>query len=141
MKKKFFWKDKYIKNNPYQYDTGYFYEEVFEYFEKEKIYFDFISLDCTYGPLCVADDKGHMGIENIQRLTKRLYSINAIDDQTVKYMNHFSHNANPIQDELEKLEDAIKKVCFETTFSKSDCIKRASKFDQCNKYNVSLIQF
>lgn len=87
----------------YAHDTGFFYEEVFEYFEKERIYFDFISLDCTYGPLCVADDKGHMGIENIQRLTKRLYSINAIDDNTVKYMNHFSHNANPIQDELEKL--------------------------------------
>ena len=86
----------------YGHDTGYFYDEVFEYIEKEKIYFDMISLDCTNVGLPAGDDGGHMGFENIGRLTKRLEDIKAVDGKTVKYVNHFSHNGNPIHSILEK---------------------------------------
>ena len=73
-----------------------------EYIEKKKIYFDMISLDCTNVDIPTGDDGGHMGFENIGRLTKRLEDIKAVDGKTVKYVNHFSHNGNPIHSILEK---------------------------------------
>ncbi len=98
----------------YGHDTGFFYDEVFEFIEKEKIYFDMISLDCTYVNQPVGDDGGHMGIPNIRRLIKRLETISAVDDKTVKYVNHFSHNGNPIHHILEEeVRDLGYKVSFD----------------------------
>lgn len=86
----------------YAHDTGFFYDEVFDYIKKEHLYFDFISLDCTNVDIPISDEGTHMGIENIERLTEKLTDISAIDDKTVKYINHFSHNANPLHHLLEK---------------------------------------
>ena len=86
----------------YAHDTGYFYDEVLDYMEKEQLYFDFISLDCTNVDIAISDTGSHMGLENIGRLLQKLTGIHAIDDRTVKYINHFSHNANPIQQVLEE---------------------------------------
>ena len=97
----------------YAHDTGYFYNEVFEYIEKEKIYFDMISLDCTNVGLPARDDGGHMGFENIIRLTKRLEDIKAVDCKTVKYVNHYSHNGNPIH---HLLENRAAEIGFKASF-------------------------
>jgi phosphoribosyl 1,2-cyclic phosphate phosphodiesterase len=86
----------------YAHDTGFFYEEVLDYIEKEKLYFDCISFDCTNAFLSFSDKGGHMGIDNIQRLNARLEAIGASDEKTVKILNHFSHNGNPIQHILEE---------------------------------------
>lgn len=86
----------------YAHDTGYLYDEVFEYIKQHKIYFDFISLDCTNVDISISDDGPHMGIANIMRVVEKLSSIGAIDKDTIKYINHFSHNANPIHSVLEK---------------------------------------
>ena len=86
----------------YAHDTGYFYDEVLDYIEKEKLYFDCISFDCTNVFLSFSDKGGHMGIENIRRLNTRLESIGASDEKTVKIVNHFSHNGNPIHHVLEE---------------------------------------
>ena len=86
----------------YAHDTGYFYDEVLSYFEEKKIKFDMISLDCTNVDDSIPDNATHMGFENIERLTKKLYEIGAIDDNTVKFVNHFSHNGNPIHEIIEK---------------------------------------
>lgn len=86
----------------YAHDTGFFYDEVFDYLAKEKIRFDFISLDCTNVDIPISDDGGHMGIPNIQRLITKLMAMQVIDDRTIQYINHFSHNANPNHDVLEK---------------------------------------
>jgi len=102
----------------YAHDTGYFYDEVFEYIEKEKIYFDMISLDCTNVGLPAGDDGGHMGIPNIRRLTERLKTIKAVDGKTVKYINHFSHNGNPIH---QLLEEEVKADGFKVSFD-GDCV-------------------
>ena len=91
----------------YAHDTGFFYDEVFDYIEKERLYFDFISLDCTNVDIPISDEGSHMGIENIERLTKRLTDIHAIDDKTIKYINHFSHNANPLHHLLEKRVETL----------------------------------
>ncbi|MBQ8893529.1 MAG: hypothetical protein IJ043_03875 [Clostridia bacterium] len=91
----------------YAHDTGFFYDEVFDYVEKEHLYFDLISLDCTNIDLSISDEGGHMGLENIARLTQKLTGISAIDDKTVRYINHFSHNANPIHHLLEKRVESM----------------------------------
>lgn len=86
----------------YAHDTGYFYDEVFEYLEKNRIRIDFATFDCTNVDLPISDAGTHMGIPNIMRVCQRLEQIGAIDEKTVKVINHFSHNANPIHHKLEE---------------------------------------
>ncbi len=86
----------------YAHDTGYFFDEVLDYIEKEKLYFDCISFDCTNVSMPSSDKGGHMGIYNILRLNNRLEAIGASSEKTVKIINHFSHNGNPLQHILEE---------------------------------------
>lgn len=87
----------------YAHDTGYFYEEVFEYIEKENIKFDFCTFDCTSVELPERDIDGHMAFENIGRVITRLKDMGAMDDNTISYVNHFSHNGNPLHENLERI--------------------------------------
>ena len=86
----------------YAHDTGYFYEDVFNYIEKNEIVFDMISLDCTNVDIPISDEGTHMGFPNIERVLNRLCSMGAVTESTVKYVNHFSHNGNPIHHVLEE---------------------------------------
>ena len=86
----------------YAHDTGYFYDEVLDHIKDKGIRFDMISLDCTNVDDSIPDNATHMGFENIDRLTRRLYEIDAIDDRTVKFVNHFSHNGNPLCEVMER---------------------------------------
>ncbi len=98
----------------YAHDTGYFFEEVFEYIEKKGIKFDMVSLDCTNVDIPISDEDGHMGFSNIGRVLERLSTIGAVNDKTVKYVNHFSHNGNPQHHLLEKrAEEYGCKVAFD----------------------------
>ena len=90
----------------YAHDTGYFYDSVIEYIRQNRIKFNFITFDCTNIGISVPDDSGHMGLENISRLKKVLKECGAIDGETVLFINHFSHNANPLHEEL--CEEAAK---------------------------------
>ena len=85
----------------YAHDTGYFYDEVFDFIEKRGFKFDFATFDCTNVDIKISDEGGHMGIANIERVISRLESIGAIDGDTVKVINHFSHNAAPLHHLLE----------------------------------------
>lgn len=91
----------------YAHDTGYFFDEVFEYIEKNKLHFDMVSFDCTNVDIPVGDDGCHMGLPNIKRVISRLEDMNAIDQNTVKYVNHFSHNGNPLHHIMEEKAAAI----------------------------------
>ena len=86
----------------YGHDTGYFYEEVFNYLKQNNIYLNAITVDCCYGLLPISDEGGHMGIANNERLFNKLESLGVIDSKTVKIVNHFSHNVNPLQSVLEE---------------------------------------
>ncbi len=86
----------------YAHDTGYFFEEVFDYIEKEKLHFDLVSLDCTNVDIPISDEGTHMGIPNNERVLDRLEKIGAVNENTVKVINHFSHNATPLHELLEK---------------------------------------
>ena len=94
----------------YAHDTGYFYDDVFSYIEKNKIAFDMVSLDCTNVDIPISDEGSHMGFPNIERALGRLTELGAVNGSTVKYVNHFSHNGNPLQEVLE--EKAEKCGCF-----------------------------
>ena len=49
----------------------------------------------------ISDNDGHMGFPNIGRVLARLSEIGAITEKTVKYVNHYSHNGNPLHHLLE----------------------------------------
>ena len=104
----------------YAHDTGYFYDEVFSYIEKNKITFDLISLDCTYVNITVPDEECHMGFPNILRCIKRLTDIGAVNEKTLKYANHFSHNGNPIHHLIENISE---------------------KYDMCVSYDGCAVEF
>ena len=76
----------------YAHDTGYLFDEVFAYIAEKGLRFDLITLDCNYVELPVDDEGGHMGLPNIRRVVARLQEMGAVDDRTVKVVNHFSHN-------------------------------------------------
>ena len=86
----------------YAHDTGYFYEEVIEYLKENKVKLDFITFDCTNVCIPIKDQGGHMGFDNIIRLKEELTNLSIMDEKTVAYVNHFSHNANPLQEVLEE---------------------------------------
>lgn len=86
----------------YAHDTGYFYDEVFAFIKENSIVFDMVSLDCTNVDIPIPDDGFHMGFDNIGRVLSRLEKIGAITDKTVRYVNHFSHNGNPLHHILEE---------------------------------------
>lgn len=87
----------------YAHDTGYFYEEVFEYLKNNKIKFDFITFDCTSVGLDFGIDDHHMGINSINKVVERLKCFGTVNSNTTIYLNHFSHNGNPLQENIEKL--------------------------------------
>ncbi len=91
----------------YAHDTGYFFDEVFDYIQKNEICFDMISFDCTHVDTPVSDEGSHMGLENIGRAIERFRQTGAVSAQTVMYINHFSHNANPMQDLIEEKAKAM----------------------------------
>jgi phosphoribosyl 1,2-cyclic phosphate phosphodiesterase len=86
----------------YAHDTGYLYDEVIAYLEEKQIRLDLITMDCTNMDIPIGDDGRHMGLPNIGRLLSRLTEGGIVDDKTIRYINHFSHNAAPLQHILEE---------------------------------------
>ena len=91
----------------YAHDTGYFYDEVFDFIKEKGIKLDMATFDCTNVNIPISDSDGHMGFANIERVINRLTEIGAITEATVKYVNHFSHNGNPVHDYLEENAEKI----------------------------------
>lgn len=86
----------------YAHDTGFFYPEVFAYLEEKRIRLDAISLDCTNGGTATPDEGRHMGFANIGRVLERLAAFGCVTGDTVRIVNHFSHNVAPLQHLLEE---------------------------------------
>jgi phosphoribosyl 1,2-cyclic phosphate phosphodiesterase len=98
----------------YAHDTGYFYEEVFDFIKEKEFVFDMITMDCTNVDIPSGSNGAHMDIEHIVLATKRLEEMGAVTDKTVKYMNHFSHNGNPLQHVLEeRVKDYGYKIAYD----------------------------
>ena len=44
-----------------------------------------------------------MGFDGCNRVALKLKEMGVVDENTQIYVNHFSHNGNPLQDNLEKI--------------------------------------
>lgn len=82
----------------YAHDTGVFSDEAIDAVVKFGR-FDLVSLDCT-GALQKGWRNGHMCLETDLEVFDGLKNRGALDDRTVKVINHFSHNGNATHDEL-----------------------------------------
>jgi len=82
----------------YAHDTGYFPDETWAYLEKNRPYLDFVSLDCTC--IMIPCRENHMDLATNIEVRNRLLDMGCADQKTQFYINHFSHNAGMIYDEL-----------------------------------------
>ena len=80
-------------------DTGIPSELVWDYWARNPVHFDLVSLDCT-----AITQKGwrdeHMSLDTNEEMLERLRSLGCVDDNTIVVVHHFSHNGGPIHDEL-----------------------------------------
>jgi len=86
----------------YAHDTGFFYDEVFDYIKQKGFVFDLVSLDCTNIDIPASDTSSHMSIDCLTRVLQKLAEFGAVTENTKKVINHFSHNAGPIHHKLEE---------------------------------------
>ncbi|MCI8602355.1 MAG: MBL fold metallo-hydrolase [Oscillospiraceae bacterium] len=84
----------------YCHDTGWFYDEVWEFLEKRGQPVDLISFDCTGGPLENGPKSGHMGYIDDIRVREKLREIGICGENTCCIVNHFSHNSGMLHEEL-----------------------------------------
>lgn len=97
----------------YAHDTGYFFEEVFEYIKEKGMRFDMISLDCTNGHLPSKPKGNHMGLNSNAEVLQRLREIGAVNEKSLLYVNHFSHNGNPLH---EVISESAAKIGFNVSY-------------------------
>lgn len=91
----------------YAHDTGFFPDETVEYLKKSGVKLDFATFDCcaaiftdeNYG------EGGHLNLIGAKKMRDLLKSNGNITDNTVCVVNHFSHNAIPLHEELEKIAE------------------------------------
>ena len=95
----------------YLHDTGLLFDEVYDYLENNKVKADLVSYDCTYVALPSAG--GHMGLDSVPIVRKKLEEIGVCGEKTVHIVNHFSHNGMLLHDEL---CEAAAKIGFLTSY-------------------------
>ena len=82
----------------YLHDTGLLFDEVSDYLQKNSVKADLVSYDCTY--VAIPSAGGHMGLDSVPVVRKRLEDIGVCGKDTVHIVNHFSHNGKLLHDEL-----------------------------------------
>ena len=92
----FFIIEKDGKSALYANDTGIFPDETVEYLANYGRRFDFVSLDCT-AMLLTGWRDGHMGLDTNAEMYAKLTEMGLCGENTVAYVNHFSHNGNATQ--------------------------------------------
>lgn len=87
------------KSMLYANDTGIFPQESIEYLSNYGRRFDFVSLDCT-GVLQKGWRNGHMALETNKEMYDALTDMGLCNEDTIAYINHFSHNGYATHEEL-----------------------------------------
>lgn len=91
----------------YAHDTGFFFDSALDWMKENKVRYDLVSFDCTNGEIPIIDESVHMGFDNIERLKDKMQKMGFIDQNSILYVNHFSHNANPLHEELCKKAEKL----------------------------------
>ena len=84
-------------------DTGYPFEEVFDFLKQSGYCFDMVALDCTIVDNPCKETATHMNGELCIRTIERLRENGNINEKTKLFVTHFSHNGNPLQERLEEM--------------------------------------
>lgn len=84
----------------YAHDTGFPPPEVWEYFEANHLYFDFVSIDDCSG--LNSGRRGHMGLDAADEMRQRMIEIGVADSKTIFCLNHFSHNCLTNYDDMQE---------------------------------------
>ena len=79
----------------YGHDTGYYFDEVWQYLAEQKIHLDLVSMDCTEACKKI-DYDAHGSLGRDMTIRDRLLEIGAADESTVFCLNHFSHNGKNV---------------------------------------------
>ena len=87
----------------YAHDTGIFPKQTWDYMKG--IRFDAVSIDCTF--VMGDNERGHLGLPNVNEVKEELYRIGCADSQTKFMINHFSHNGKITHEELTKNAEKI----------------------------------
>ncbi len=95
----FFNEKKSNKNILFAHDTGYFKDSVWEFLKGKKL--DLLSIDCTFVQMHCMNN--HLGIDEIKILIDDLKRENIVTDDTLIIVNHFSHNALKLHEDIEEL--------------------------------------
>ena len=94
------------KHMLYAHDSGFFFEDVFDYLYHNVKHLDLVSLDCT-GATKLGWKDHHMSIDVDKEVIERLKKDGIVDDKTKIVLNHFSHNGGANYDDLVKLEKEL----------------------------------
>lgn len=87
----------------YLHDSGYYGQEVWDYFKAQKKPADLISFDSTLGEEDAHFESGHFGVPEVIRVRDEMRAIGLVDSHTRCILNHFSHNGHLLHHELEAL--------------------------------------
>ena len=97
----------------YAHDTHFLHDDMWDFWKKEKPYFDLVSLDCT-NAMRPMDYIGHMSLEENIEVKERMLEMGVADHNTIFVCNHFSHNGLSVL--YEDFEEVAKKEGFLTSY-------------------------
>jgi phosphoribosyl 1,2-cyclic phosphate phosphodiesterase len=89
-------------------DTGRLPEETLQYlakyFENKGKGVDLVTFDCTFLFHTAGEVFRHMGLEDNRVMKERLTALKVVNEHTRYVITHYSHNANPLSENLQKAE-------------------------------------
>ena len=98
----------------YANDTGYFLDDTWRYLENISPKLNFVSFDCTFG-INTGPNNRHMGLPGVIEVRKRLKEMGCVSDETLCFLNHFSHNYF-IHDAYDEITEAASEYGFKVTW-------------------------
>lgn len=87
----------------YLHDSGWYADEVWEYFASQKEEASLVSLDATFCRRETELANGHMGIPRCMEVKKRMEEMGLVTSKSRVFINHFSHNGYSLHAEMENL--------------------------------------
>lgn len=85
------------------YDTGALSDEAIKFLADNGANAQLVAFDCTFADAPKAGLRRHMCLEDNAEIQKRLEKAEVTGNNTKYVITHFSHNANPTKDRMEKL--------------------------------------
>ena len=79
----------------YGHDTGFYFDEVWDWFRSNRKVLSLASMDCTEGDKYISYDS-HGNVERDVSMREKMLDEKIADENTLFVMNHFSHNGGKV---------------------------------------------